>query len=434
MAFQIILSKNQIQLPLQRGNVSPGDTLEVLLIGLDSSYADATATFSIKKGRANQDLSAVTNALPAFPNTGTLSQVFASTITGNQQTFTLEPAQSSALDLLSSYILEVQITKTDTVVESWQLQVTTGQDLVGNSTPSNPAQPFVRFLGSFATAPTGATGDLYFNITDLTYYFYRTNWANLGAGSTTNLSYTASPINGIVNSDTGTDATIPATDGTNAGLFLPAEKSKLTGIEAGAEVNNISDTNATDLTDGGNTALHTHDSRYYTESEVDTLLSAKENSLGFTPENVANKNINNGYAPLDSGGKIPLANLPATLLKYVGVWNASTNTPTLTNPDITKVSNVYNVSVAGTQFSISWKVGDWLIYNESGVPEKSDNSDDVVSVNGQTGVVTITKSDVGLGNVNNTSDLNKPISTATQTALDTKITNTQSIINALIFG
>ncbi len=44
----------------------------------------------------------------------------------------------------------------------------------------------------------------------------------------------------------------------------------------------------------------------------------------------------------------------------------------------------------------------------------------VASVNGQTGVVVLTKSDVGLGNVDNTSDLNKPISTATQSALDLK--------------
>lgn len=44
----------------------------------------------------------------------------------------------------------------------------------------------------------------------------------------------------------------------------------------------------------------------------------------------------------------------------------------------------------------------------------------VQSVNGQTGIVVLTKSDIGLGNVDNTSDLNKPISTATQTALDLK--------------
>jgi hypothetical protein len=40
---------------------------------------------------------------------------------------------------------------------------------------------------------------------------------------------------------------------------------------------------------------------------------------------------------------------------------------------------------------------------------------------------TPTKSDVGLGNVDNTSDLNKPISTATQTALDAKVPTTRTI-------
>lgn len=45
-------------------------------------------------------------------------------------------------------------------------------------------------------------------------------------------------------------------------------------------------------------------------------------------------------------------------------------------------------------------------------------SSSVTSVNGQNGVVTLVKGDIGLGNVDNTSDLNKPISTATQTALN----------------
>jgi hypothetical protein len=44
----------------------------------------------------------------------------------------------------------------------------------------------------------------------------------------------------------------------------------------------------------------------------------------------------------------------------------------------------------------------------------------VDSVAGKTGAVVLAKADVGLGNVDNTSDLNKPISTATQTALDLK--------------
>lgn len=48
----------------------------------------------------------------------------------------------------------------------------------------------------------------------------------------------------------------------------------------------------------------------------------------------------------------------------------------------------------------------------------------VSSVNTRTGDVTLTKTDVGLANVDNTSDLNKPISTATQTALDAKANTT----------
>lgn len=44
----------------------------------------------------------------------------------------------------------------------------------------------------------------------------------------------------------------------------------------------------------------------------------------------------------------------------------------------------------------------------------------VTSVASKTGAVTLVKGDVGLGNVDNTTDLNKPISTATQTALNAK--------------
>lgn len=45
----------------------------------------------------------------------------------------------------------------------------------------------------------------------------------------------------------------------------------------------------------------------------------------------------------------------------------------------------------------------------------------VLSVNGKIGLVVINKVDIGLPNVDNTSDLDKPISTATQEALDLKV-------------
>ena len=56
---------------------------------------------------------------------------------------------------------------------------------------------------------------------------------------------------------------------------------------------------------------HAHDDRYYTETEVDTKLSAKQNSLGFTPENVAKKGVANGYASLGADGKVPTTQLPS---------------------------------------------------------------------------------------------------------------------------
>ena len=47
-------------------------------------------------------------------------------------------------------------------------------------------------------------------------------------------------------------------------------------------------------------------------SDVDwNTFNSKQNALGFTPENIANKNQNNGYAGLDSTGKINPLHLPA---------------------------------------------------------------------------------------------------------------------------
>lgn len=48
-----------------------------------------------------------------------------------------------------------------------------------------------------------------------------------GSGGATNLTYVASPTNGRVNSDTGTDAILPLATTTNAGLLSPTDKIKI---------------------------------------------------------------------------------------------------------------------------------------------------------------------------------------------------------------
>ncbi|TAH32479.1 hypothetical protein EYC59_05920, partial [Candidatus Saccharibacteria bacterium] len=64
--------------------------------------------------------------------------------------------------------------------------------------------------------------------------------------------------------------------------------------------------------------------------------------------------------------------------------------------------------------------GQVLGYDGTNLAWSTPSAGTVTSVAGKTGTVTLVKGDVGLGNVDNTSDTNKPVSTATQTALNAK--------------
>jgi hypothetical protein len=105
---------------------------------------------------------------------------------------------------------------------------------------------------------------------------------------------------------------------------------------------------------------------------------------------------NNGIATLDGSGKVPVSQLPSAIMTYEGVWNASTNSPTLVD-GTGDTGMVYRVGTAGSQNlgsgSISFDVGDYVIYNGS-IWEKSDTTDSVVSVNSQTGVVVLNTSHI----------------------------------------
>ena len=108
--------------------------------------------------------------------------------------------------------------------------------------------------------------------------------------------------------------------------------------------------------------------------------------------------VANGVATLDGSGTVPISQLPAAVLgalSYQGTWNASTNTPTLTSSVGTK-GYYYVVSVAGStnlDGITDWLVGDWAVFNGS-VWQQVDNTDAVTSVNGQTGTVVLTQSDI----------------------------------------
>tara|TARA_R110002049_G_scaffold281767_2_gene461420 strand:- start:191 stop:2278 length:2088 start_codon:yes stop_codon:yes gene_type:complete len=96
---------------------------------------------------------------------------------------------------------------------------------------------------NLAVAPgSPADGQIYWDTADDTMYVWSADgsvWIDLGSDGITNLAYTAGVSNGVVTSDTGTDATIPLADGTNAGLFSAAQKTKLDGIETNAKDDQI---------------------------------------------------------------------------------------------------------------------------------------------------------------------------------------------------
>lgn len=164
-----------------------------------------------------------------------------------------------------------------------------------------------------------------------------------GGSGNTNLAATASPTNVVVTSDTGTDATIPAADGTNAGLMLPAQFTKLAGIETGAtadqtgaEIVALLDTQlggSTWQSGGGAGAganlTMTRDAttvNVLSDSGTDASIPSASASLagvmsssdkskldGIPADAISSslKGATNGFAGLDGTGKVPAAQLPS---------------------------------------------------------------------------------------------------------------------------
>ena len=103
-----------------------------------------------------------------------------------------------------------------------------------------------------------------------------------------------------------------------------------------------------------------------------------------------------GVATLDENGKVPTSQLPDSVLgnvKYMGTWDASTNTPELADGDEEDNGHYYIVTVAGTQFGYDFDPGDWVI-NSKGTWTKVDNVDAVKSVNGKSGIVELVIEDI----------------------------------------
>lgn len=135
--------------------------------------------------------------------------------------------------------------------------------------------------------------------------YTKTTWVNgvTPAINETNLNHIETGIDeahtkldGIENSatadQTGTEIKTAYEAEANTNAYTDTEKTKLAGVEASADVNNISDVNATDLTDAGDSTLHYHAAdrarANHTGSQIASTISDFDTEVANNTDVVAN--------------------------------------------------------------------------------------------------------------------------------------------------
>jgi hypothetical protein len=143
------------------------------------------------------------------------------------------------------------------------------------------------------------------------------------------------------------------------------------------------------ITNGGGTSQSVLDTLASLQTQIDDLIPSQTGNSG---KFLTTNGTDLSWASVAGG------------LSYQGTWNASTNTPTLTSSVGTN-GYYYVVATAGStnlNGITDWQIGDWLLFNGS-VWQKIDQSNLVTSVNGQTGAVSLTYTDVNaIGSITST--------------------------------
>ena len=176
--------------------------------------------------------------------------------------------------------------------------------------------------------------------------------------------------------------------------YTNAEKTKLSGIEAGAQKNTI------------------------TGVQGSAETTYRTGNVNITATNIGLGNVNN-----TSDAEKPISTATKTALdgKQAKVTGAAT---TITDSNLTAdralISNSSGKVAVSSVTSTELGYLDGVTSNIQTQLNNKLSSAPVTSVNNKTGAVSLAKGDVGLGNVDNTSDANKPISKATQAALNDK--------------
>ena len=133
---------------------------------------------------------------------------------------------------------------------------------------------------NLAVAPgSPVDGQIYWDTADDTMYVWSVDgstWIDLGSSGITNLTFVPDVSEGVVTSDTGGNATIPLADGTNAGLFSAAEKTKLAGIETNAKDDQVA-SEVVSSASGNLTSTNVQSALQELQGDIDALESATNN-------------------------------------------------------------------------------------------------------------------------------------------------------------
>jgi cytoskeletal protein CcmA (bactofilin family) len=180
-----------------------------------------------------------------------------------------------------------------------------------------------------------------------------------------------------------------------------------------------------------------HDTRYYTKAQLQSFFAGSVSITGYNKSNwdaAFGWGNHAGLYPSLSRFADTAAALQVRMQTKLAIADFNSRLinghPLSSDVTVTKsdigLGNVDNTSDATKPVSTAQAAADAL------------KADKTTTVNGHalSSNVTVTQSDVGLGNVDNVSDVNKPVSTATQTALNAKasLTGIETLTNKTISG